>query len=128
MSLVCPKCASSGEFIRQNDDHEVRKCRVCGYEYEIRIDIDDDPYPDDDYPDYPEGGPTCPYCHSTKTQIGGVASDGDGDLYDDCYCSSCGENFPVNLVWIDDAGNRFDDQDEYYALGTFDEREDEAEE
>lgn len=54
MSLTCPKCGSSGEFVRFVPDvgmggpYEDRRCRNCGHEYQIEIDVDDDPYPPDD--------------------------------------------------------------------------------
>ena len=120
MPMLCPKCASSGEYLRMNEDREVRRCRVCQTEYECQIDVDDFPYPDDyGMEDYPEGGRTCPHCGSTKTQNQGAASDGDGDLYDDWHCSSCGENFEGYKVWIDDEGNQFTNEDEYLSLGVF---------
>ena len=111
MSLTCPNCGHSGEFVRFVPDvgmdgpYEDRRCRECGHEYTVHVDNDKDPYPDDwGMEDYPEGGPTCPYCHATTTANQGLASDGDGDLYDDYHCSTCGENFPMNTRWFDDDG------------------------
>ena len=124
MSLTCPKCASSGEFLRYNDDYEVRKCRICGYEYEVQIDVDDDPYPPEEpYSQEDIGYGTCPECGSGLYN-GGAVSDGDGDLYDELICPLCQEpRGKANQVWIDDEGNRFHDEDEYYALGSFDDTE-----
>lgn len=109
MSLTCPKCGSSGEFIKTTEDgkKEDRRCRQCGHEYRIILDVDDDPYPDQEpYIEEEDlGWGTCPECGSYLYN-GGACSDGDGDLYDELICPLCQEQRGrANERWFDEEGN-----------------------
>lgn len=70
----------------------------------------------------------CPRCGSDDVWPGGAVGTGDGDLYDEWFCESCGENFPdeSSRIWIDDAGDIYHSEDEYWGLGTFDEEDTDA--
>lgn len=109
MSLTCPKCGSSGEFIKTTEDgkKEDRRCRQCGHVYRIILDVDDDPYPDQEpYIEEEDlGWGTCPECGSYLYN-GGACSDGDGDLYDELICPLCQEQRGhANERWFDEEGN-----------------------
>lgn len=67
-----------------------------------------------------QGYGTCYECGSGLTSEGAM-SDGDGDFYDALYCPLCQEmRGKANLIWIDSEGTVFDDEDEFHALGVFD--------
>lgn len=97
MSLTCPNCGSSGAFVSFVPDvgmdgpFEIRRCRNCGHEYQVVIDVDDDPYPPEEpYCQEDIGWGTCPEC-GCGLYNGGAYSDGDGDLYDALFCPLCQE-------------------------------------
>ena len=60
----------------------------------------------------------CPECGGGMS-LSGLASNGDGDLYDEYMCDCCGYSEKHNTRWYDDEGNRFDDEVAYHTLGVF---------